>query len=169
MVWGCTAAAAAAALAAVAVAALRRIRLARLLRHWRCALRCDPDSDILKMDETISLIPRRGMGVRPVAGHARLDLSNNHVNASADNLRQVLPASLAGGPGGGTEWARHRHVTKRGPHWGRCLHDVARRWRLRHWRDEGGWRRRSRFRPGLGLHPADVGTVLRAIPACEKR
>ena len=105
------------------------------------------------MDEITSLILSHGKGGRPVAGHVCLDLVNSHVNASTDNLRQALLASLA--VGGGTVWAMHRHVTTRGPHWGRCLHAAAKRWRLRHWRED--WRRRSLFRPGLGLHLADVG------------
>ena len=46
-------------------------------------------------NEITSQVPSRAMGVRPVAGHACLDLVNNHVNASTDNLRQALPASLA--------------------------------------------------------------------------
>ena len=97
LVWGCTAAAAAAALAAVAVAALRRIRLARLLRHWRCALHCHPDSNILEIGEIISLIQHHGLGVPREAMRAWMCSTTTSMLAPTTCVKfclQVLPVVL---------------------------------------------------------------------------
>ena len=111
-------------------------------------MRC-PDSDLLEQDEITSHIPCHAMGVRPVAGHACLELVNNYVNASTDNLRPALPACS------GTVWAPRCRVTTLGP-----LDEVAQRNQAAPAKalamGTGGGE--AFFIPSLGLHRADVVT-----------